>query len=57
MEEQPVTTQQKVHDLTDDLDQNGLNYIIGVPNGLSADKQISLSEDSKPSYDEKKLLF
>ena len=33
-----MTTQQQIHEMVDNLNPNGLNYIIGVLNGLDADK-------------------
>ncbi len=38
-----MTTQQQAHNMIDNLNLNGLNYIIGVLNGLGADNWINVS--------------
>ena len=37
-----MTTLQQIHEMVDKLNPSGLNYIIGVLNGLDADKWINV---------------
>ncbi len=43
-----MTTQQQVHNMIDNLNLNGLNYIIGVLNGLGADNWENVPVNSSP---------
>ena len=41
-----MTAQQQAHNMIDNLNLNGLNYIIGVLNGLSADNWVNSPDKS-----------
>ena len=43
-----MTTQQQIHEMVDNLNPNGLNYIIGVLNSLDADKWVNVPFKSIP---------
>ena len=43
-----MTAQQQVHNMIDNLNLNGLNYIIGVLNGLGADNWVNVPVNSSP---------